>query len=70
VRAKYDPQDLFAIKKIPLERFKKQILREIQIFHIVRSLNNECAVNHFDSWIEKSIDKDKRNCTLFIIMNS
>jgi serine/threonine protein kinase len=69
VSQKYKPQYLYAIKLIPLKGFKKQIFREIQTFHIVQSLHSEIAVYHFDAWIEKSIDKDKSKCTLFIGMD-
>jgi serine/threonine protein kinase len=68
VSNKYHPEELLAVKKIPLEEeFKKQILREIQIFPIVQSLQRNYAVFHFNVWIEKSIDKNK--CTLFIEMD-
>jgi serine/threonine protein kinase len=68
-RDKIPPEDLYAIKKIRLVPSKKEILREIQIFHIVQSLYTEHAVSHIKAWIEKINDNNKSKYILFIEMD-
>jgi serine/threonine protein kinase len=68
VSHRYNPEICHAIKKIAMgERFKIDILREIQNLYFVRKLHEKYAVNHFDVWIEKNTYSDK--LILFIEMD-
>jgi hypothetical protein len=49
VSYKNNPKVLYAVKKIPLERFNKQTLREIQIFPIVQLIHKKYASSHLDA---------------------
>jgi fused-like protein len=68
-KAKFKNSEYFAaIKKISLRRVSKNIiLREFQVSQIVQNLYDRYAIQHFESWIEKSPNNNE--IILFVIMD-